>query len=79
MGNSEGLSMLSPGLSRVTHKGPISTGDATRGFGHVSVSGSDFFFCFSSPSRNQEQSLTPWPTKSDPLAYRCRESTSVCR
>jgi len=35
MGNSERLSVVSPDLSRVTHKGPISTGDATRGFGHV--------------------------------------------
>jgi hypothetical protein len=35
IGNSEGLSVVSPDLSRVAHKGPISTGDATRGLGHA--------------------------------------------
>src|SRR5208337_684539 len=34
------------------------------------VSGSDFVFCFSSPARNQKQSLTPWhPTMGNPLQH----------
>jgi len=33
-----------------------------RGRSGERVPGSDFVFGFSSPSRNQEQSLTPWPT-----------------
>ena len=43
IGDSEGLSVVSPDLSGVAHKGPISTGDATHGLGHAPMKTTKIF------------------------------------